>query len=899
MLRRFSSRREKLAQSFLTGQLQGARAYDRIAGYFSSSVLEVAGEALESVSGPVRIVCNSDLNPMDVATAKAAQVAIRQEWCASAPESLPAPAHPRFVRLHDFLSSGKLRVKVLPFHRFGLLHGKAGVITRADGTRTSFLGSVNETREGWDIHYELLWEDDSDEAVRWVQEEFEALWGHPEAVNLPDFVITDIDRIVRRRVVPKVEAWKLDPEPAATAVELPVFRRENGLWEHQKYFVKLAFDAHRGPHGARFLVADQVGLGKTLELALAAQLMALWGDRPILVLAPKTLVRQWQSEIKTLLDMPSAVWDGHAWVDENGVRHPAAGPQGITKCPRRIGIMSYGLVFHKTECAEYLKDMPGGWECIIVDEAHRCRRKNLGKGREAEEADPNNLLAFLKEVGPHTRSLLLATATPVQMYPVEAWDLLDVLATGTDAVLGNPFSKWRQAGDALSVVVGDKALPADPKEAWGWMRNPLPPAGEGHDFEVLRNSLRVGDEVAIVPGDAAAEKFNDADWTRVKRISQRFARDHNPFIRHIIRRSREYLENHLDPETKEPWLKPVRVELLGEQDQDAIEMPAYMHDAYTEAEAFCKALGKRMAGSGFLKTLLLRRIGSSLAAGASTASRILGEWEHLDDEDEDDDEPEVASNLKSLTPIEQGHLEAFLKLLDVNQEQDPKFERVRELLIEDGWLKEGCIVFSQYFDSVDWLAQGLSALLPEEPIGMYAGSNRSGIWKGGTFERKARHDLKEMVQHDQIRLLIGTDAASEGLNLQRLGTLINLDLPWNPTRLEQRKGRIQRIGQVRDVVRVYNMRYRGSVEDRVHSLLSERLEGIFKLFGQLPDILEDAWVEVALGEVERAHQIIDSVPIKHPFDVRYHEQVARVPWESCAKVLDAVERRACLSKGWK
>jgi superfamily II DNA/RNA helicase len=68
-----------------------------------------------------------------------------------------------------------------------------------------------------------------------------------------------------------------------------------------------------------------------------------------------------------------------------------------------------------------------------------------------------------------------------------------------------------------------------------------------------------------------------------------------------------------------------------------------------------------------------------------------------------------------------------------------------------------------------------------------------------------------MVQRGELRLLLGTDAASEGLNLQRLGALINLDLPWNPTRLEQRKGRIQRIGQLRDTVRVYNMRYQDSV----------------------------------------------------------------------------------------
>lgn len=71
--------------------------------------------------------------------------------------------------------------------------------------------------------------------------------------------------------------------------------------------------------------------------------------------------------------------------------------------------------------------------------------------------------------------------------------------------------------------------------------------------------------------------------------------------------------------------------------------------------------------------------------------------------------------------------------------------------------------------------------------------------------------------------------------MQRLGNLINLDQPWNPTELNQRKGRIQRIGQVQDRVNIYNMWYKGSVEDHVRELLSDRLEGIYKLFGQVPD----------------------------------------------------------------
>ena len=149
----------------------------------------------------------------------------------------------------------------------------------------------------------------------------------------------------------------------------------------------------------------------------------------------------------------------------------------------------------------------------------------------------------------------------------------------------------------------------------------------------------------------------------------------------------------------------------------------------------------------------------------------------------------------------------------------------------------------------------------------------------------------------EVRLLLGTDAASEGLNLQRLGTLVNLDLPWNPSRLEQRKGRIQRIGQIRSEVDVYNMRYANSVEDRVRQLLSQRLERISLLFGQLPDTLEDVWVDVALGRLDKARQTIDAVPEQHPFALRYRE-VERVDWESCARVLDDGVRRRSLARGW-
>ena len=290
--------------------------------------------------------------PTAPAIATGGRAALRREWCASEPERLPDTARPRFARLHRFLASGRLQVRVLPDAHFGLIHGKAGVITRADGHRTAFLGSVNESRTARRLNYELLWEDDDPQAVDWVQQEFDALWESPFALDLADAVVQDIARIAARVVVPDLDAWQAEPEPAAPIIETPIYRREDGLWAHQKHFVKLAFEAHRGPHGARLVLADQVGLGKTIQLALAAQLMALAGSRPVLILAPKPLIWQWQREMASLLDMPSAVWSGNAWWDEHGVEHPAAGAADIRRCPRRVGIVSTGLVTAGAEAAE-------------------------------------------------------------------------------------------------------------------------------------------------------------------------------------------------------------------------------------------------------------------------------------------------------------------------------------------------------------------------------------------------------------------------------------------------------------------------------------------------------------------------------------------------------------------
>ena len=931
MLKRHSSRRNRLDQTVLNQRLEGAVSYDRIAGYFRSSLFEVVGEAIAKVTGPVRIICNSDLDPQDLVTAAAAQAALRRSWCAGKPEEAPPSALPRYRALYEALTNKKIEVRVLPDSAFGLIHGKAGVVRRADGSATAFLGSVNESASAWKVNYELLWEDNDPDTIAWVQEEFDALWNDPRAIDLAccPFIAQDVQRIIGRRVIePEELKGTTDPTAAAAAVavETPVYRRELGLWPHQKYFAQLALERHR-LGGARLILADQVGLGKTIQLAMAALLMAIDDPDggPILVLAPKPLLQQWQDELMELLLLPSARWNGKAWVDENELEYPSEGAKSLGKCPRRIGLVSQGLVVRGlSEAVNQL--LSRQYTCVIVDESHRARRRKVPKvDADADEidekADPNKLMAFLRQIGPRTKSMLLATATPVQLHPVEAWDLLHILSHGNDGVLGGwtQTSPWYRPSRCLEIAMGDAAVPTnDARDGWQYVRDPLPSRFEDQAFARIRNNLEAADTCWQFRPESL-EKMSPA----IRRVQlenallPHYGEKFNPLLRCIVRRTRGYLEATINPATGSYFLPKVAVKLFGEEHEGALVLGGYLREAYLEAEAFSLLLQQRVKGAGFFKTLLLRRMGSSMEAGRRTIRKLLGEEPDApSDEDEDDaDEEELpqvgrpphgASDFKNFTDAELKSLRRCLDLLKQGGTNDPKLEALISYLrgthpsVTQDWLGLGCILFSQYYDTVRWIGDEMAmrAEFAGMDIGLYAGSNRSGFWREGKFQRCDRNVLKGRVRNGDLKLLLGTDAASEGLNLQRLGTLINIDLPWNPTRLEQRKGRIQRIGQARSEIWIANLRYRGSVEDRVHQVLADRLEAIHGLFGQIPDTLEDVWVQVALNDEQAANQLIDrTTATRNPFDVKY-SKVGDADWETCASVLNPISVKELLSKGW-
>lgn len=911
-MEKYSSLRGALYTELLANRLDRAVSYDRIAGYFSSSILELAGEAIERMPGKTRIICNSDVDSADIKVADLAERAQHEEWCAFKPEDIP-DAQERFRKLYQLLTSGKLEVRVLAKDKFGLVHGKAGVIMFRDGSKTSFLGSANETISGWINNYELVWEDNNPETVKWVQDEFDTLWNHPLAMKLSKLVITDIDRLSKRTVYPSIKQWREDNDvdkAASAAVESPIYRNSLGLWNHQKYFVELAMKQHATRGGARLINADQVGLGKTIQLATSAMLMELIDDKPVLAIVPKTLQKQWRDDMMDLLGIPSAYWVGSGWIDETDHYYPLE----INECPRRIGIISQGIIVNGSEKCEKQRreilNISGGYSCVIVDEAHRARRRNIREDQNGYAPDKNKLYSFLCEISAKTHSMLLATATPIQLNAVEAWDLLNILSYGSDSVLGTNRAKWHQTSNvptALRIVEGVIEI-NDCSERWDWIKNPLPLSN--HRIKRKKEEGRLGN----------AETYSELYYSNLPSDCKRIVEDqgteilehYNPFIEHIVRRTRSYLEDR-------GMLQKIEMVLLGESKEESIVLEGYLKSAYQLAEEFCKLIAGRCRGAGLFKTQLLRRVGSSVIAGYKTGKKMLESRSILesDDEDDDDDIEEntaqrlsgESSSLMALTDKEHDLLTLFVDNLERAEVEDgdPKLNKIFNLLdqgaLDNGirtvpWKDLGCILFSQYLDTAAWVAEKLSIHYSNEVIGLYAGGSSSKIYLNGFPERIEKNDLKKKVTNKEIRLLVGTDAASEGLNLQKLGSLINIDLPWNPTRLEQRKGRIQRIGQVNEKVYVFNMKYRDSVEERVHEMLSDRLQTIHSIFGQIPDTLKDVWIDIAEGNIEEARNKIGAVPERNPFKNKYNQTVENVNWETCTKVLKMNDVIKELSKGW-
>ena len=908
-LARFSSRQGRLSHVYLADRLKGARSYDRIAGYFRSSIFEIVGEEIAGIE-TVRIVANSDLDFADIQAAQRVRDAKLFQRFVEDEAVLDAALHrDRYARLHELMISGRVEIKVVPRSVAPFVHGKAGVIRRQDGSAVSFMGSINETRAAWAHNYELVWEDSSPEGVDWVQAEFDELW--KVGIPLPEVIIKEVGRLASRHEV-SVEALAPDKLPGAALVESPLYRDGESLQPWQRAFVGI-FLQHRDEYGrVRLLLADEVGVGKTLSLAASALLSALIDKEPILILVPSTLTEQWQIELKDRLGMPSARWHStkKCWVDPDGRLIKGQGAADVGRCPYAIGIVSTGLIFHGMQKSGTPKEggeaehlMSGRYGMVILDEAHKARGSSpIGK----TDREANNLLAFMLRIAERTKHLLLSTATPVQTSVDDLWDLLGILNRGADFVTGNAFSKWWRSETALPVLTGEQQI-THIREGWDYLVNPMPPVGNDDLIADLREEfgMKADDWVLMrLPADItnpALEMKVELALTGLENGLGYFQRGaHNPLLRHIVLRKRRDLEDMgLIPKLPVD-IHPNRDVPLPEHIFKGLSVStsAQFEDAYAAADRFTAAYRRRTRAAGFMKTLLLQRICSSHAAGIATAEGLLGKRE-LDEEALEDLEGEEFEAVEDERSALQDLIDALTGA------EDPKLRAVRYFLDEHPsgartWREMGVIIFSQYYDTAAWIADNLASAYPEQAIAIYAGAGKSKILKGGEATTVLRPTIKKLVADRQISLVVATDAACEGLNLQTLGTLINVDLPWNPSKLEQRIGRIKRFGQTRDRVDMANLTYAGTVDEKVYNVLSERLRTTHDLLGTMPETIEADWIEDIENLEDHLRSYTNRRERADPFKAKYANALVENDerWEEASQVIARNDLDDVLSRGW-
>jgi hypothetical protein len=268
---------------------------------------------------------------------------------------------------------------------------------------------------------------------------------------------------------------------------------------------------------------------------------------------------------------------------------------------------------------------------------------------------------------------------------------------------------------------------------------------------------------------------------------------------------------------------------------------------------YAQATGQKKSAVGFVMTIYRRRLASSVAALVSTLEkRLAGQQQQLEEDaaaSEDDDlTGELPLDLEGMqSTFQEASLQIELDAIGVLLDQarplvghDSKgsaFLKAIEQLQAQGYKQ--VIVFSQYTDTVDALKE---LLIGAGRTSLMAFTGRGGeiLRKGGVWEALSREATKRDFKQGKAEILLCTDAAAEGLNFQFCGALINYDMPWNPMRVEQRIGRIDRIGQTHEQMRIINLHLEGTVEADVYRALKGRIAMFEQVVGKLQPILAKA-----------------------------------------------------------
>lgn len=873
----------RLLSEFLLPLLGAASEYDRVTSYYTlDSLIAISAgvERLYARGGRMRLIVGIHSVPGELAAAADPTEPLRAEAERIGREIgegilglSDAIQRERLATLAWMIADGLLEVRAAAVDDGGLFHTKLFLLRDAQGNSVIASGSANETRSGLGGNYETImvqksWETPGVEKVwRGV---FEGLWeGSAEGVTsceITQSFASAIERGLGGSVTRPGASHAAGAEGAiAAARRMPSYFFVSGdipgLYQHQERAVIDALS--RWP--VRVLLSDEVGLGKTFEAAAAMAFMVRFcGVRSVVILTPKSVLSQWQSELRDRFGIEAWLYDSTRglYVGADGTERPQAGN------PLGAGRPDIALV--SAQYARGSRGRPGCLErgdavlpdLLVVDEAHAARVSTQAGGRKKT----TRLYAMLESVCAQIPHVILATATPMQKEASEYHALL--------RLLGLP-RRWGKESRFLGSLetIASSAAP-DLTSAAESAKLLLSTLDEMRpDLSELGPASRAS--VAALAGIDRADSIALADyvqrnWGAVREALTMLHPAHLLTVRNT-RRSLEGVGYRF------PRRNLHAVSLDGQREVMSFygRVDAYISNEYFSIEEAMRP-GRRNS-TGFTRVGYQQRISSSLCSCYRSLKRRLAklnsiradlsgtaapDWGILadlgldldpdDDSDlfEDGDAASAdipgdldglsAANVAATASIEAAAVRPLIEEAEglIGRGLDMKVKKSVDIALESLAAGDRVLLFSRYTDTVDALAGEFRGREDSDAYtyGIYSGS-ASEIHRGDDVRACAKTEITDALRRGDLRLLICSDAASEGLNLQAARVLVNVDVPWTPSVLEQRIGRVARLGQRAAEVDIYNVWYPRSVEQRMYTRIQERFHTANLAVGEFPDVV--------------------------------------------------------------